>query len=114
MAVGILILVLIIIGLLWLLLQRSLGPKISRDYKIVFEYYDLGYADQKAGRPESDWSKILESKVGEEKTKFEREIKAYKLGYDEAQRGEPKRTEQTIKTSAEAEQLWEEFSEYVK
>ena len=114
MVAVILLFVFMIIGLIWLILRGSQHPTIPRNFQTVFEYYDLGYADQKAGHPETDWSKILETKKGTERIKFEREAKAYKLGYDEAQRGEPKRTERTVKTSAEADQLWKEFSEYLE
>ena len=114
MVAGILALVLIIIGLIWLLLQRSQRPKIPRNHRMVFEYYDLGYADQKAGHSETDWGKILEAKEGSERIEFAREIRAYKLGYDEAQKGESRRTERMIQTSAEYDQLWKELSKYLE
>ena len=113
MGAGIVFLVIIIVCLLAWLLKGPGNSKIPRNYRMVFEYYDLGYADNKAGQPETDWSRIVEAKEGPERIKFTREIKAYKLGYKEAGGGKPKRTERMAATSAEYEQLLKELSEYL-
>lgn len=114
MAAGIALLGLIIFVLIWLLLSLPQRPKVPRNYGMVFQFYDLGYADQKAGNSETDWSEILEAKEENERIKFEREVKAYKLGYDEARQGKPKRTERMARASAEYDQLLKELSEYLE
>ena len=104
-------LVILVLGLFVVFSPRRRRQQIPEDYRALFEYYDVGYEDQKAGRPKTDWSKILETKDGSERVQLAREIKAYNLGHDEASEDKQKRTQKMRETNEEHEQLWKELTE---
>ena len=104
-------LVILALGVLVVFSPTRRLQQILVNSRTLFEYYDVGYEDQKAGRPKTDWSKILETKDGSERVKLAREIKAYNLGHDEASEDKQKRTQKMRETNAEHERLWKELTE---
>ena len=100
-------------SVLWVLAKLS-RRQIPEDYESVFAYYDRGYDDKMEGRPRFDWSTIREAKTGDGAGEVVRDVKAYNLGYDDAETGTSRRTGDIKQTGKRNEELWRELKQHLK